>query len=1242
METAIAESSGGNLKFTESGVILARLLKIFPPNSSSIKLFNHFINRTLPDSILKHVITVEGGDVVRFINLKVHKPHYDKNGTIYPLYPQKCRTDRLSYVSKVTVDVIQERVTNNIPTIVKEKRNMHIGSIPIMKGCEKCNLFGLNNEQLSLIGEDPVDPDGYFIIGGVEKTILYQEQLATNRIFLMMNDPKQGPSVRLTTSDAFSTHVNEIVLDKKYRQVVKLKLTSFKSHSEKSSEDSALMAGKASEKKYGTLNVLKIFQLLNLEDVDVIIDKISRFIEPENRVKCINKFSRTITDFKISTSSKKETIDALSKKIFVNFSKGNITEQIDAILYKELFQHLNDSRDTIEELNEAKIDFLCIMVAEMLKYMIGVRPLSNRNSWSNKKTQSASGLMQQLFNASLRKILASVNANSRSRVKKVITFEEITGALTPYIVTDSFFTSFNTPNWGVKGGQTRPNIAQTLSRESLIATHSHLSTIDVNVSRTGNVESGVKMIQMDSFGFICSVATPEGENCGLLKNFSVSTGISEIRDDNKLVREYLKSDLISQVPKDGLIPFMLNAKFIGWCNGDELRNHFLNLRRNGKIPIDTAIVINGGWLYLDLSPYRPIRPLLIVSEELQDLEINIQQKRDSSPIEWLTTGCMEYLSPWEQEQKEIKLATSYDDILLRNQQIKDAKLEIEKSKRLLELAKFSGSVQDGNVTLSRDDAEIRLQSSIDALNDIGLPYTHCEIDPKTQYSIQSNLIHYLEHNQAPRNTYQASMAKQSLCIYHRNYMNRFDGTVKQLPISQSPLITTETYNSIGLNKRNSGLNVNTLFAAMPYTEEDAFIFSKEYLQSGGHRILKNFVYKTTVRDPTEKLGVPDIGINENVDRYAHIHKIGPSAGLPKLGAYLRKGDCVIGRISTKIGESRGAAVFNSSVFMKVGEEGIVEKVSVSKSTDNVETVILVKLRVVRIPNVGDKFAPRNAQKATIALIISDVNLPTSTRGIAPSVIANPSCLPSRMTVSYPMEMMFSKYAALTGTTINGSAFAEDNNITRHKQVNDLLKSYGRYAYGYEKMYSGLSGIEFDGLMNMSLVYFQALRHHVKDKIQSRGTGQVTNITRQPPKGRSKQGGLRFGEMERDAIISHGATSVLLERLMYVSDAYKVVICKQCGTIVTVDTVDRGCKMCGSRGHENFVTKIIPYAVKLLIQFLGTMGMFESLHTVSYSKYSENVLKGSYKDGIEDEDEDDFEDDTLQEGIADDVYDDMYE
>ncbi|MEM2986887.1 MAG: hypothetical protein QXV60_02185 [Nitrososphaerota archaeon] len=1111
-------------------------------SSHHIEVYDHWIFHHASKDVQLRTLDFHNNSFIFFENLRILPPSYVYNGRTLPLTPKLARERSITYGNDWYVDVVlKERLPNGSYREIERRDSICIGLIPLMLKSRNCYLHGKSPEELIMLGEDPMDPGGYFIVCGTEKVVLLQEQLALNRIFLMNIDTKGSVVVRMTVNTPKGTALNELALDKT-GTIIKFRFPSIYSNK----------VGK----KYRSINVLCIYRLLGFSNQEEIINIIKLFIKPCYVSKSLLKLSRNLVDFNLFT----DDVDALINKMNKNhLNKEERIKEVKTLLFNDLFPHVNNLHgpdgETIQQretrITMHKIYLLSIMVARFLEYLAGYRPLDNRDSWSNKRAEGAGRLMQQLFRNAWRKTLN--NIQSAIDNKSIYNLNGVVEKMKYSIVTDTFRDSFVTTNWGVKGSQMKTNITQILVRDSIIATLSHINTVDVSISRTDR-QANLRMVQNDQWGYICPVSTPEGENAGIVKSLAITAKVSLERSDHEIIRFLIGDDGMEIVPKVSLNPnfnkewtckTIVNGKFIGWCHGCNTKEFLIGLRRSGVLPYDMSVILEEDWLYVDTSPSRLIRPLLVVDSD-QQLIIDKLGLHNQPIHVLLSSGALEYISAWEQEY--IKIAPTKDDIIKRIQRVKESAI-----------------------------------------------YTHCELDPIAILGPAASLIPWLNHNQAPRNTYQVSMGKQALGLYHTNHMNRFDGKTKILVFPNHPVVTSKMLEIFGLDFRASGENITIAFMAFPFTEEDSFIVKKEFLENGGFRIIKYITYKTTVRhsgDVIETLAKPELRYGESPSKYQYIQMYDPGDprnGLPMIGAPLRQGDCVIGKVqyiaSTK--EKR-----NDSVMLRVGDEGIVDKVLVT--TDNKTTIVLVKLRTMRVPQEGDKFAPRNAQKGTIGLVISEADLPFTSEGITPDFIINTHCIPSRMTMEYPMELLASKYAAMKGQWIDASAFSPFN-IEKYRAG---MIEYNMNEFGYEKMYSGTTGKELETTIFFGPMFFQALKHHVKDKIQSRNTGQIKPMTRQPPKGRGNRGGLRFGEMERDAVISHGASAFLRERLMFASDGYEAAFCKNCGTFAVNNPFTNDYKPCKLCGNKEFGRYVIPYAYKLLIHLLGSVGI--NLHPEFYT------------------------------------------
>lgn len=429
-------------------------------------------------------------------------------------------------------------------------------------------------------------------------------------------------------------------------------------------------------------------------------------------------------------------------------------------------------------------------------------------------------------------------------------------------------------------------------------------------------------------------------------------------------------------------------------------------------------------------------------------------------------------------------------------------------------------------------------------------------------------------------THNCTMAKQALGIPGSNYQNRFDTTMKMLALPTKPLFVPQIDGEIGLNDLPVGQNaIIAIKTEKGFNQEDSFVFNEAAIDRGFFRMIKYIVKKTTLKrtkEIREFFEIPKIGPNDG-DRYTNITE----DGSPRVGAILRQNDAVIGRVVQILSDNTKQ---NATIFVGLSEEGIVDRV-LRTTTDDGSSTIKVRIRQVRNVLVGDKFAPRHAQKGTVGLIEKPHKMPFVEKGpnegLIPSIIINPHSIPSRMTIAMLLELVQSKICAMTGKRFNATAFRSIN----IDEILATLRQFGYDQYSNETLISGRTGKRITTEIFMGPVYYQALRHHVKDKIQMRSRGSVNPSTRQAIGGRVRRGGLRFGEMERDSVISAGCASLLRERLCDASDAYRVVYCKTCGVIAitNVDNKQYRCRFCGD--NAEFGVVIIPYAFKLLVHLL---------------------------------------------------------
>jgi DNA-directed RNA polymerase subunit B len=376
------------------------------------------------------------------------------------------------------------------------------------------------------------------------------------------------------------------------------------------------------------------------------------------------------------------------------------------------------------------------------------------------------------------------------------------------------------------------------------------------------------------------------------------------------------------------------------------------------------------------------------------------------------------------------------------------------------------------------------------------------------------------------------------------------------------------------------------------TWKTAIIFNKASINRGLFRSTFYRIYEAECRQYLgglkDKFTVPEPGTRGY--RGEQYYRLLEPDGIISLESAVVGGDVLIGRISPprfleeyKEFEVKGPSMRDTSIDMRPSETGIVDGIFVTESGEGSQ-LVKVRVRDQRVPELGDKFASRHGQKGVIGLIVPQEDLPFTEEGITPDLIINPHAIPSRMTIGQFIESLAGKAACARGKPGDGTPFSNEGPVEVRK---NLIKN-GFSHTGSEVFYNGTTGEKFVADVFVGVVYYQKLHHMVADKIHARARGQVQMLTRQPTEGRARGGGLRFGEMERDCLIGHGAAMLLRDRLLEESDKYTLYICENCGQIAFFDMKQRRyvCKICDEKAKISPV--VVSYAFKLLLQELQSL------------------------------------------------------
>lgn len=497
-------------------------------------------------------------------------------------------------------------------------------------------------------------------------------------------------------------------------------------------------------------------------------------------------------------------------------------------------------------------------------------------------------------------------------------------------------------------------------------------------------------------------------------------------------------------------------------------------------------------------------------------------------------------------------------------------------------------------------------------------HSHVEFSPTYILSTLANLTPFSDFNQSPRNMYQCQMGKQTMGTPGVALCHRSDNKLYRLQSGESPIVKAGLYDEFGMDNFPNGTNaVVAVIAYTGYDMDDAMILNKSTEERG---FAYGSMYKTEKIDlgMDRRRGDPitqHFGFGEDHWPEEWREKLDED-GMPYIGSFVKEGDPICAFYDDVLGRTR-------IKHFKGSESGFIDEVKLLGDDNAAKEcqIATVKFRMRRGPIIGDKFSSRHGQKGVCSRKWPQIDMPFTESGMQPDIIINPHAFPSRMTIGMLIESMAGKAGALHGIAQDSTPWQFSENDTPLKYFGDQLKKAGYNYYGNEPMYSGVTGEELRADIYIGVVYYQRLRHMVNDKFQVRSTGPVNSLTMQPVKGRKRHGGIRIGEMERDALIGHGSAFLLQDRLLNCSDYTQCSVCRGCGSILSTQmSVSRigtaagiRCRRCAKKvdsttaskddldvwedgqgnkyvGGDNTTTVGIPFVLKYLDSELNAMGI----------------------------------------------------
>eukprot|EP01098_Paradermamoeba_levis_P010664 TRINITY_DN4487_c0_g3_i2.p1 TRINITY_DN4487_c0_g3~~TRINITY_DN4487_c0_g3_i2.p1 ORF type:complete len:1132 (+),score=308.58 TRINITY_DN4487_c0_g3_i2:455-3397(+) len=752
----------------------------------------------------------------------------------------------------------------------------------------------------------------------------------------------------------------------------------------------------------------------------------------------------------------------------------------------------------------AKVFYIALMVKRIIIALRDSSAMDDKDYYGNKRLELSGQLLSLLFEDLLKRFNAEIMriANQTlSKANRAAIFDVIT-ILPQNIITFGLANAISTGNWTLKRFKMeRIGVTQPLSRLSFIACLGMMTRVNSHFEKTRKV-SGPRSLQPSQWGMLCPSDTPEGEACGLVKNLALLTHVTT--DDEEEPIAHLAFNLgVEDILLLSGEDIHSSESWLVFLNGlilgihqqpTQLVKKFVMMRRKGLISEFVSIYPNQALrsIYIASDGGRVCRPLIIVEKQIPRVT--------TKHIKELVEG-----------------VRGFDDF------IKDGLIE------------FLDVNEENNSYIAVREHEINHKT------------THLEIDPLTLLGVCAGLIPYPHHNQSPRNTYQCAMGKQSIGAIAYNQFNRMDTLLYLMVYPHKPLTKTKTIELINFEKLPAGQNASVAVMSFSgYDIEDALILNKASLDRGFGRCMVLRRYTTNIKKYPNStydrvVGPPEDNKGKRNPRYQTLDLDG--IGSP--GEIIHPGDIYVNKqspINTLDTLSNpenipDSAFKDSPTSYKGPVPAIIDKVLL---TSNDEDHLLIKtlIRSTRRPELGDKFSSRHGQKGVCGLIVPQVDVPFNDQGICPDIIMNPHGYPSRMTVGKMIELIASKSAVLEGKLHYGTAFGGDS----VESLSKILVQNGFNYSGKDMLISGITGETLSAYIFFGPIYYQKLKHMVMDKMHARARGPRALLTRQPTEGRSRDGGLRLGEMERDCLIAYGASNLLLERLMLSSDAFSVFIC----------------------------------------------------------------------------------------------------
>ena len=1133
---------------------------------------------------------------------------YDENNIHY-MYPNEARLRNMTYGFTVHYDLDVKYTIDNVEQIFTYKQ-LYLGKFPIMIQSNYCILRDLPTAVRFQVGECKNDLGGYFIIDGKEKVIISQEKFADNIIYT-----RAASNNNLI--DSYYSHSAEI-----------------KSRSEDVSKQIRTTYVRITAPTPGYSNKQIVVNIPNVRKpipLFIVMRALGVLSDKDIITTCLLDLDKYKTYIDLFIPSIHDVHNVYTQSASLAFIKEFIKEKTISKVHDILTNYFLPHVGVMDY--KQKAYFLGYMVFKLLKVVTEVEQPIDRDNFMYKRVELPGTLLHSLFKEyyilTQKTIYRKIDSNYHfhSYTKDSVNNESTSNTLTQSNETQNYkFTELISNNisvfknwnpddvnvdigfkkafkgdWGAAVHNKKEGIVQGLDRLSFNSAISLRRKLNLPLDDSAKVV-GPRLLHGSQMYYIDPVDTPDGGNIGTHKYLAILTKVTNHIPSDKII-QWLDNNLLI-VKLNECIPSYLATNIKVFVNGNwigmtihpvKLIKLFKFHRRQGIVPIFVSI----SWfikekkidIYTDSG--RLTRPIFYVTEGVDTTDNQIRQSSSESLVENEYTW--DRLIHGLNNSNKLHSYTFTDTITTSNLAILD----------------YIDVSEEANAYISTDGNALSLSTTL---------HTHVEIHPSLMFGVMGNQIILPANNQLPRDLFSCSQSKQGVSLYHSNYQVRIDQTGIILNYGQVPLIKSRYLKYISNEEHPYGENVIVAIGVYgSYNVEDSILFNKGSVDRGMFRTTYFNSYETREESSQVKGSNVDstftnIESHDNVSRtkVGYDYSYLDDNGIIKENTYLNDKIVLIGK--TIVDEDNNLLI-DASVATKKGQLGYVDKTYVSSEEPGFR-LAKVKIREERIPAIGDKFCSRCGQKGTIGLIIPEEDMPFTADGLKPDIIVNPHAFPSRMTIGQLVETIMGKVSCSMGAFGDATAFV--NKGSKHEMLGNMLTQSGLHSSGNHILYNGETG----NMMNMAFfvgpTYYMRLKHMVKDKINYRDRGPRTSLTRQTVQGRSNDGGLRIGEMEKDAIVSHGLSYFLNESMLVRGDLYYIAVCNTSGMLAIYNEskkiflspmadgpikfsnpvlpYDPGQLQNISKFSREFSILKVPYTFKLLLQELLSMNVVVRLIT----------------------------------------------